>query len=54
MYRQPRTIASKDYGELIEHALAMKDKEWFEELVRKKKELQALEKEVRRDIGMSE
>jgi hypothetical protein len=45
-------IVSKDYDALIEQALAMNDKEWFEELVGKKKELQAAEEEVRKDIGL--
>lgn len=50
----PRMIASKDYEALIEKALEMNDQEWFNELVRKKKELQELEEEVRKDIGFTE
>ncbi len=45
-------IVSNDYDALIEQALAMKDQEWFDELVRKKKELQAVEEEVRKYIGL--
>lgn len=52
MNRLPRMIVSNDYDALIEQALAMKDKEWFEELLGKKKELQAEEEEVRKDIGL--
>ncbi|MNG19102.1 hypothetical protein D3C84_1032260 [compost metagenome] len=47
----PRHIKSCDYDELIELALAIKDKEWFLELAQRKKELEAVEKEVRRDFG---
>lgn len=52
MNKLPRIIALKDYDALIEQALVMNDKEWFNELVRKKKELQVLEEEVCKDIGL--
>jgi len=47
----PRHIRSCDYDELIEQALAIMDKEWFLDLTRRKKELEAAEEEVRRDFG---
>jgi hypothetical protein len=53
MYMQPlpRHIKSCDYDELIELALAIKDKEWFLDLTHRKKKLEAAEEEVRRDFG---
>ena len=50
MMKQGRFIASGDYDALIEQALIMKDKQWFEELVKKKQELRQLEEEVRNDL----
>ena len=50
----PRFIASGDYDALMHHALEIGDKDWFEELAKKKRELQALEEETRRDLGLSE
>ncbi|WP_164779513.1 hypothetical protein [Paenibacillus kobensis] len=47
----PRHIRSFDYDELIELALAIRDKEWFLDLTYRKKELKAAEEEVRRDFG---
>jgi len=52
--KQGRFIASGDYDVLIEQALIMKDKQWFEELVKKKQELRQLEEEVRNDLGFVE
>ncbi|WP_311080834.1 hypothetical protein [Paenibacillus polymyxa] len=50
----PKQMHSSDYDLLIDQALAIADKEWFEELVKKKNELAALEKEVRRDFGFDD
>jgi|GEM_PF-1393419 len=52
--KQGRFVASGDYDALIELALIMKDKQWFEELVKKKQKLRQLEEEVRNDLGFVE
>ncbi|EFM12533.1 hypothetical protein PaecuDRAFT_0044 [Paenibacillus curdlanolyticus YK9] len=46
-----RHIKSCDYDELIELALAIKDKHWFLDLTQRKKELEAAEGEFRRDFA---
>ncbi len=51
MKPQPRHIKSSDYDDLIEHALAMGDNEWFTDLINRKKKLEVAEEEVRRDFG---
>ncbi|WP_158630160.1 hypothetical protein [Cohnella sp. AR92] len=50
----PRYIASSDFDDLIELALANGDKEWFLDLVQRKKELEKAEAEVRRDLGFED
>ncbi|WP_289140969.1 IDEAL domain-containing protein [uncultured Brevibacillus sp.] len=51
-YKEPMMMCSEDYDELIDMALAMKNKEWFEELVKKQKRLRELEIEMRRELGV--
>lgn len=51
-YKEPMMKCSEDYDELIDMALAMKNKEWFEELVKKQKRLRELEIEMRRELGV--
>jgi hypothetical protein len=46
MKPQPRHIKSSDYDDLIEHALAMGDEEWFTDLIFRKKKLEVAEEEV--------
>jgi hypothetical protein len=45
-------MRSEDYDDLIDLALAMKNKEWFEELLTKQKQLRELEIEMRRELGV--
>ncbi|MEK4455246.1 hypothetical protein [Paenibacillus sp. FSL L8-0506] len=52
MVMQPRHISSLDYDSLMHQALVMGDKEWFEELAKKKNELKTLEEEARKDLGL--
>ncbi|CAM3662064.1 IDEAL domain-containing protein [Brevibacillus invocatus] len=51
-YKEPMMMCSEDYDELIDMALAMKNKEWFEELVKKQKRLREIEIEMRRELGV--
>ena len=51
-FKEAIMMCSEDYDELIEMALAQKDKEWFEELVEKQKRLRKLEIEMRRELGV--
>ncbi|MEK3761338.1 hypothetical protein MKZ07_23280 [Paenibacillus sp. FSL P4-0338] len=48
----PRHISSKDYDTLMHQALEMGDRKWFEELAKQKNELQTLEEEARKDLGL--
>jgi len=50
--KRPNHMRSEDYNELIEMALAQKDKEWFEELVTRQKRLREMEIEARRLLGV--
>lgn len=50
----PIYMALSDFDDLIELALANGDKEWFLELVRRRKELEEVETKVRRDLGFGE
>lgn len=43
--------SSKDYLELMQQALEMDDKEWFQELAKEKDRLEKLEKEIRQELG---
>lgn len=52
MVKLSRHISSKDCDTLMHQALEMGDKEWFEELAKKKNELQTLEEEARKDLGL--
>jgi len=51
-FKEAMMMCSEDYDELIDLALAQKDKEWFEELVKKQKRLRELEIQVRRELGV--
>ncbi|MED0759123.1 IDEAL domain-containing protein [Aneurinibacillus thermoaerophilus] len=51
-FKEQMMMCSEDYNELIDMALAMKDKEWFEELVKRQKRLRELEVEMRRLLGV--
>ncbi|WP_157696722.1 MULTISPECIES: IDEAL domain-containing protein [Brevibacillus] len=51
-FKERMMMCSEDYDEMIDMALAMKDKEWFEELVTKQKRLRELEIEMRRELGV--
>jgi len=43
--------SSKDYLELMYHALEMNDKEWFEGLAKEKERIEKLEKEIKLELG---
>jgi uncharacterized protein YpiB (UPF0302 family) len=43
--------SSKDYLELMHLALETNDKEWFEELAKKKAQLEREEEEIKRELG---
>lgn len=43
--------SSRDYLELMHVALEMNDKEWFEKLAVEKTNLEAIEEELRRELG---
>lgn len=47
---QPRR-ASMDYLQLMHEALEKNDKEWFEELARKKAQLEEQEQSAREELG---
>ncbi|WP_281869512.1 IDEAL domain-containing protein [Brevibacillus parabrevis] len=51
-FQEAMMMCSEDYDELIDMALAQKDKEWFEELVNKQKWLRELEIQARRELGV--
>lgn len=51
-FKERMMMCSEDYDELIDLALAQKDKEWFKELVKKQKRLRELEIQVRRELGV--
>ncbi|MGM0715471.1 IDEAL domain-containing protein [Brevibacillus parabrevis] len=51
-FKEKLMMCSEDYDVLIDMALAMKNKEWFEELVKKQKRLRELEIEMRRELGV--
>ena len=51
-FKEAMMMCSEDYDEMIDMALAMKDKEWFEELVKKQRRLRELEIEMRRELGV--
>ncbi|NQF16094.1 IDEAL domain-containing protein [Brevibacillus sp. HB1.3] len=51
-FQEAMMMCSEDYDELIDLALAKKDKEWFEELVKKQKRLREIEIEMRRELGV--
>ncbi len=50
--KQPTMMRSEDYNELIDMALSTKDKEWFDELLKKQKLLREMEIEMRRMLGV--
>ncbi|UED67824.1 IDEAL domain-containing protein [Brevibacillus sp. HD3.3A] len=51
-FKERMMMCSEDYDEMIDMALAMKDKEWFEELVKKQRRLREMEIEARRELGV--
>ncbi|GIO32248.1 hypothetical protein J2TS6_33890 [Paenibacillus albilobatus] len=51
-FKERLMMCSENYDEMIDMALAMKDKDWFEELVKKQKRLRELEIEMRRELGV--
>ena len=51
-FKEAMMMCSEDYDEMIDMALAVKDKKWFEELVTKQKRLRELEIEMRRELGV--
>ncbi|MGG0884062.1 IDEAL domain-containing protein [Brevibacillus parabrevis] len=51
-FKERMMMCSEDYDEMIDMALAMKDKEWFKELVKKQRRLRELEIEMRRELGV--
>lgn len=53
-FKEAMMMCSEDYDEMIDMALALKDKEWFEELVKKQKWLRELEIQARRELGVLE
>lgn len=50
--KEPYHMCSEDYNKLIDMALEQKDKEWFEELVKRQKRLREMEIEMRRELGL--
>jgi hypothetical protein len=51
-FKERMMMCSEDYDEMIDMALAMKDKEWFEELIKRQKRLREMEIEARRELGV--
>ncbi|MFI8711685.1 IDEAL domain-containing protein [Brevibacillus brevis] len=51
-FKERMMMCSEDYDEMIDMALAMNNKEWFEELVKKQKRLRELEIEMRGELGV--